>query len=53
MSHPVTENCYAVIRDGVRALCAGFPAEYHRKVDADRAYPEAFVNALTAAGWRR
>ena len=39
------------IRDGVRALCAGFPAEYHRKVDAERAYPEAFVDALTKAGW--
>ena len=51
MSHPATENAYADIRDGVRALCAEFPAEYHRKVDADRAYPEAFVNALTAAGW--
>ena len=51
MSHPATKNAYADIRDGVRALCAEFPAEYHRKVDADRAYPEAFVNALTAAGW--
>jgi acyl-CoA dehydrogenase len=42
---------YQDIRDGVRALCAEFPAEYHRKVDADRAYPEAFVDALTKAGW--
>ena len=39
------------IRDGVRALCAGFPAEYHREVDARRGYPEAFVDALTKAGW--
>src|SRR5258706_5869376 len=39
------------IRDGVRALCAQFPDEYHRKVDAQRAYPEAFVDALTQAGW--
>jgi acyl-CoA dehydrogenase len=39
------------IRDGVRALCARFPAEYHRKVDAERAYPEAFVEALTKEGW--
>ena len=39
------------IRDGVRALCAEFPDEYFRKVDAERAYPEAFVDALTRAGW--
>jgi acyl-CoA dehydrogenase len=42
---------YADIRDGVRALCAGFPAEYHRRIDAERGYPEAFVDALTRAGW--
>ena len=39
------------IRDGIRALCAEFPDEYFRKVDAERAYPEAFVDALTKAGW--
>ncbi len=39
------------IRDAVRALCAQFPDEYFRKVDAERAYPEAFVDALTKAGW--
>jgi acyl-CoA dehydrogenase len=39
------------IRDAVRALCAEYPDEYHRKVDAERAYPEAFVDALTRAGW--
>ncbi len=39
------------IRDAVRALCAGFPDEYHRKIDQARAYPEAFVDALTKAGW--
>ena len=42
---------YQDIRDAVRALCAQFPDEYHRKVDAARAYPEAFVAALTHAGW--
>jgi acyl-CoA dehydrogenase len=42
---------YQDIRDGVRALCAQFPDEYHRKVDAARTYPEAFVDALTRAGW--
>ena len=39
------------IRDAVRALCAAFPAEYHRKVDEARSYPEEFVGALTKAGW--
>src|SRR5437868_6786602 len=39
------------IRDGVRALCAQFPADYFRKVDERRGYPEEFVDALTKAGW--
>ena len=42
---------YQDSRDAVRALCAEFPDEYHRKVDEKRAYPEAFVDALTKAGW--
>jgi len=45
------EQQYQDIRDGVRALCAQFPDEYHRRIDAERAYPEQFVNALTEAGW--
>ena len=47
----MTPTSYADIRDAVRALCAEFPDEYHRKMDAARAYPEAFVDALTKAGW--
>jgi acyl-CoA dehydrogenase len=39
------------IRSGVRALCADYPDEYFRKVDAERAYPAEFVTALTRAGW--
>ena len=39
------------IREAVRALCADFPADYHRKVDEERGYPEAFVEALTRDGW--
>jgi len=39
------------IRDAVRALCADFPDEYHRRIDHERAYPVAFVDALTQAGW--
>lgn len=45
------EEDFQSIRDAVRALCAEFPDEYHRKVDEERAYPEKFVQALTQAGW--
>ena len=39
------------IRDAVSALCKGFDSAYWQKIDEDRAYPEAFVDALTKAGW--
>ncbi len=39
------------IRDAVGVLCAQFPDEYFRRIDAERGYPEAFVDALTKAGW--
>ena len=39
------------IREGVRALCAGFPGDYWRRLDEQRSYPEAFVAALTEAGY--
>ena len=39
------------IRDGVRKLCDGFPGEYWRRLDAERAYPTEFVAALTEAGY--
>ncbi len=42
---------YQDIRDAVRSLCAEFPDSYHREIDAKRGYPEAFVDALTQAGW--
>jgi acyl-CoA dehydrogenase len=42
---------HADIREGVRALCAQFPDAYFREIDAQRGYPEAFVEALTKAGW--
>ena len=48
-AHP--DHRYQDIRDAVRALCAEFPDAYHREVDSRRAYPEAFVDALTKAGW--
>jgi acyl-CoA dehydrogenase len=46
-----TSDKYQEIREAVRALCAGFPDEYHRNIDEQRGYPEAFVDALTKAGW--
>jgi alkylation response protein AidB-like acyl-CoA dehydrogenase len=39
------------IRRSVRALCAEFPGEYWRKLDAERRYPTEFVRALTDAGF--
>lgn len=49
--HSTIGQGYEDIRDAVRALCAEFPAEYHRKVDQERRYPEEFVDALTQNGW--
>ena len=42
---------YADIRDGVARVCAGFAGPYWRDLDARRAYPEAFVDALIREGY--
>ena len=39
------------LRSGVRALCREYPDAYWRDLDAKREYPEAFVKALTDAGY--
>ena len=39
------------LRQAVRQLMQDFPASYWRDLDARRAYPEAFVQAMTAAGY--
>jgi acyl-CoA dehydrogenase len=39
------------LRGEVRALCMRFPDPYWRDLDRRREYPEAFVRALTDAGW--
>lgn len=44
-------DSYQDIREAIRDLCSQFPAEYFRKIDEERGYPEAFVDALTQAGW--
>jgi alkylation response protein AidB-like acyl-CoA dehydrogenase len=46
-----SENTYPEIRDAVARLCARFPGEYWRGLDARRAYPSEFVQALTEAGY--
>jgi acyl-CoA dehydrogenase len=42
---------HAEIREEVRKLCARFPGEYWRRLDAERGYPTEFVAALTEAGY--
>lgn len=39
------------LRLALRALCAEFPADYHRKHGAAETYPTEFIDALTSAGW--
>ena len=46
---PVDEH--QELRDAIRALCAGFDATYWQNIDEQRAYPQAFVEALTGGGW--
>jgi acyl-CoA dehydrogenase len=46
-----TQPAYPEIRDAVAKLCAKFPGSYWREMDRDMAYPAAFVEALTDAGW--
>ena len=42
---------FADIRQSVQVLCAGFPGDYWRALDRERAYPADFVRALTDAGF--
>ena len=50
--HPIPAvDRHQELREGVRALCARFDSAYWQRVDAERGYPDAFVDALTGAGW--
>jgi len=49
--NPNDNEALNAIRAGVRALCAEFDATYWRRIDEEKAFPDAFVKALTAAGW--
>ncbi|MCC6197847.1 MAG: acyl-CoA/acyl-ACP dehydrogenase [Burkholderiales bacterium] len=44
-------DAYQDMREALRDLCGRFDSAYWQKVDAERGYPEAFVEALTQAGW--
>ena len=46
-----TPDAYQDMREALRGLLAGFDAAYWQKVDHERGYPDAFVTALTKAGW--
>jgi len=52
MNHPIPKpDQYQEIREALRDLCGAFDSAYWQKVDYERGYPEAFVKALTEAGW--
>lgn len=40
-----------IIREAIKQVCAGFPGEYWRELEATGAYPEKFVDTLTDLGW--
>ena len=42
---------FAAIREGVRAVCAGFPDSYWRAADAGHEFPWEFYEAMASGGW--
>ena len=42
---------HEALRERIRDFCAQFPDAYWRDTDRERAYPQAFVEALTEAGF--
>ena len=51
MSLNLARDNHPDLRDAVRQLCSQFDSTYWQQIDEKRAYPEAFVEALTKAGW--
>ncbi len=51
MDQQIAADPHTEIRQEVAKLCAKFPGEYWRKLDAERAYPTEFVRALTEGGY--
>jgi acyl-CoA dehydrogenase len=48
---PNPRHDYPEIREGVSSLVSQFDSRYWQELDEKRAFPEAFVTALTKAGW--
>ncbi len=48
---PPWRNCIRIFVLACARLCKEFPDSYWRELDAGRAYPDAFVKALTDAGY--
>ena len=46
-----SQDQYQEIREALRDLCGSFDSQYWQGIDHARGYPEAFVSALTSAGW--
>src|SRR5215470_14474807 len=44
-------DLHSQLKTAVAELCRQFPDKYWRELDAKRAYPEEFVQALTKAGY--
>ena len=52
MNQPIPKpDQYQDMREALRDLCKSFDSAYWQKIDHERGYPEAFVKAMTDAGW--
>jgi acyl-CoA dehydrogenase len=52
MTHDIPRpDAHQTLREALRDLCKPFDSVYWQTVDEARGYPEAFVKALTEAGW--
>src|SRR6187399_3243091 len=50
-SAPKQTESHAEMREALRALCREYDSAYWQGIDEARGYPDAFVEALTKAGW--
>jgi acyl-CoA dehydrogenase len=52
MTHPIPKHDqFQEMREALRDLCSRYDSAYWQQVDHERGYPEAFVTAITEAGW--
>ena len=52
MNHPIPKpDQYQDMREALRDLCNSFDSAYWQKIDHELSYPDAFVKAMTEAGW--